>query len=102
MRVRPLLIAVAAGSVLALAGVSEAVIVHPGETVTEAALQNVVGSWGTNASAVAIAPNYILTTRHQGGGVGTPVVFGGTSYVVDQEILVGNADLRIARIETPG
>jgi hypothetical protein len=77
---------------------ARAVIVHPGEEFTVPALENVVGRWSDNASAVAIAPNYIITTRHQNGGVGTTVVFGGTSYVVDQEILVGSADLRIARL----
>jgi hypothetical protein len=77
---------------------AEAVIVHPGEEFTVPALENVVGRWDNNASAVAIAPNYVLTTRHQGGGVGSTVVLGVTSYVVDQEILVGNADLRIARL----
>jgi len=63
---------------------------------------NVLGQWSSNASCVAIRPNYVLTTRHQGGGVGTNVTFGGTSYVVAEEIPVGNADLRIARLTTPG
>src|SRR6478752_896170 len=57
---------------------------------------DVVGQWSTNSSCVAIRPNYVLTTRHQGGGVGTSVTFGGTQYVVAEEIPVGNADLRIA------
>ena len=37
----------------------------------------VVGAWGVNASCVAIAPNYILTCRHQGGGIGTLIKMGG-------------------------
>ncbi len=35
----------------------------------------VVGRWGTNASCVAIAPNYVITTRHQGISSGTTVEF---------------------------
>ena len=65
----------------------------------------VVGRWAANASCVAISPNYIITTRHQGGGIGTTVVFDGVNYVV-REIwnaagVEGAADLRICRIETP-
>jgi autotransporter-associated beta strand protein len=60
----------------------------------------VVGWWSYNASAVAIAPNYIITTCHQGGGVGTTVSFGGTAYRVAEVFQHGKADLRIARITT--
>lgn len=82
------------------------VIIHPADdgsigTVPRPAA-SVVGRWSTNASAVAIAPNHILTTRHQGGGVGTTVVFGGMSYTVAAVTNVGTADLRVARITTVG
>ena len=66
----------------------------------------VVGQWSTNASCVAIgldgwaSTNYILTTRHQGGGVGTTVKFGGTGYKITEQFLTGTADLRISRLET--
>ena len=68
---------------------SYAVIKHPVDDPTPvpgpANLGAVVGRWSTNASAVAVGPNHILTTRHQGGGVGTTVVFNGVSYEVAQE-----------------
>ena len=81
-----------------------AVVNHPIDDPTPVAGPSgaVIGRWGANASAVAVAPNHILTTRHQGGGVGTTVVFNGVNYEVAQEIIVGTADLRIARITTPG
>jgi len=62
---------------------------------------SVLGRWGINASCVAISPNYIITTRHQGGGVNSTVTFGGIEYKVAEVFVSGNADLRIARIETP-
>jgi autotransporter-associated beta strand protein len=62
----------------------------------------VVGWWNYNASAVAIKPNHILTTCHQGYGVGTTVSFGGTTYKVAEVFQHGKADLRIARITTMG
>lgn len=91
--------------VLSLASSSYAVINHPIDDANAPLIPRpadaVIGRWGTNASAVAVAPNYILTTRHQAGGVGTTVVFDGNSYKVAQEIIVGTADLRIARITLP-
>ena len=61
----------------------------------------VVGWWNYNASAVAIKPNYIITTCHQGGGVGTTVNFGGVDYRVAEVFQHSKADLRIARIVNP-
>jgi hypothetical protein len=94
------------GFALLLGQRAGAVIIYPEDDATAGSISrpsgNVVGQWSNNASAVAIRPNYVLTTRHQGGGVGTTVTFGGTSYVVAEEIPVGNADLRIARLTTAG
>src|SRR5690349_16242988 len=81
-------------------GEARAVITFPQDDATIGSVphppSNVVGAWGGvgtgNATAVAIAPNYILTARHQGGGVGTSVTFGATTYLVAQETLVGTAD----------
>ena len=56
-----------------------------------------VGEWGTNASAVAIDPNYVLTTCHQGGGVGSVVALGGVAYQVTA-VADNGADLRVARV----
>jgi autotransporter-associated beta strand protein len=68
----------------------------------------VVGRWADNASAVALAPtgsdpatyrtNYIITTRHQGYGIGAPVNFGGADYSVYDIFAHPTADLRIALI----
>lgn len=85
---------------------AHAVIIHPADDASIGSIPrpaaSAVGRWGDNASAVAINPNHILTARHPGGGVGTPVVFGGTSYVAAEITPVGNADLRIVRITTTG
>ena len=70
---------------------------------------DVVGIWSINASCVAVAEDYILTTRHQGYQVGAEVWFGSgedqTKYIV-AEIFVPEdygfekADLRVVRLET--
>ena len=44
----------------------------------------VTGRWGENASCIVIAPNYVITTRHQGGGISTPVTIGGITYTIDK------------------
>ena len=62
----------------------------------------VVGWWSDNASAVAIGPNYIVTTCHQLRGVGATVNFGGTDYTVAEVFQHAKADLRICRITTTG
>lgn len=80
---------------------SQAVVVHPEDdppTGLSAPNSNVVGRWAGNASAVAIGPNHILTTRHQGAGVGVAVNFGGTNYFAVEQTLFGSADLRLVRI----
>jgi hypothetical protein len=67
--------------------------------------QNAIGRWNVdgaaNASAVAIDPNHIITTRHQdagASGVGSIVQFGSTRYRVAEETTIGTADLRVLRI----
>ena len=91
------------------AGPAGAVVFHPATDAltVPGPSPDVVGRWNANASAVAIGPNHIVSTRHQLGGVGTQVVFGGTTYVVVQDTPILNndltqADLRVARIETLG
>jgi hypothetical protein len=84
---------------------ASAVILHPqGEPTSppEGLDLGMVGRWSTNASAVALGPNKILTTRHQGGGSRSTVVFDGRSYSVEsQTILSPDADLRVATISGP-
>jgi len=85
---------------------SYAVISHPDNepdpTWSDKPSDDVIGKWSSNASAVAIAPNLILTTRHQGGGVGTSVVFAGETYTVVEQYNctdgTDQVDLRVARI----
>ena len=60
------------------------VILHPdGEpnlaTWTDRPDSNVVGRWSSNASFVVVAPNWIITTRHQ-NTFPTTVTIGGISY----------------------
>jgi len=61
----------------------------------------VIGRWAYNASCVVINPNLVLTTRHQGGHVGSTVEIAGQSYVVSETFDHYMADLRIARITKP-
>lgn len=58
----------------------------------------VIGKWSSNASCVAIGKRYIITTGHQGGGVGTNILINGQNYKVADELYVGS-DIRVARIE---
>ena len=61
---------------------------------------SVIGK-GPGACSVAIAPNYIICTRHQGGSVGDPVTFGGQTYQIEEEFPHASADLRVLRIAQP-
>jgi len=90
---------------LCWAAKAPAVVLHPNEgepnlaTWTDRPDPNVLGQWqGTlYASCVAISSNCVITTRHQGGGIDTPVCIGGKTYLVDQ-IINNSADLRIVRL----
>ena len=98
-----------------LPGAAQAVILHPGECEpnlvewTDRPQADVVGRWGNNASCVAISPNCVVTTRHQGAGVGTAVHIGQTLYHVEQvwnypdttdpeNSDYGTVDLRVAKL----
>jgi hypothetical protein len=80
------------------------VVFHPaGEpnlaTWTDRPDPNIMGRWGSSASCVAISENAVITTRHQGGGIDTPVEIAGNSYLVADVCNCGPADLRIARLD---
>ena len=64
---------------------------------------NIIGKWGSNASCVAIAPDLVITTCHQGGGVGTYVNIAGGSYRVSAVYQANyndtNLDMRIAQLD---
>jgi hypothetical protein len=74
------------------------VIMHNDDEPTDRPHDDVIGRWSYNASCVAIAPNYIITTRHQGGGVGSSIVIGGNTYTAAEVWNHSSADLRIVRI----
>lgn len=83
-----------------------AIVLHPsGEPITapEGIDLDILGTWESNASVIAIGPNMILTTRHQLSGVGADVVIAGQNYTVESEtILSPQVDLRVATISGPG
>ncbi len=56
-----------------------------------------IGSFGNNASCVVIAPNFIVTTRHQ--GYSTAIEIDGVSYTAVQQWTHSTADIRVVRIE---
>ena len=60
--------------------------------------EDVVGRWGNSASCVAVSSNCVITTQHQGGGVGTQVEIGGKTYAVTEVWNCGTADLRAAKL----
>lgn len=103
MTLRPLL---AAGIVVAAGLPAHALIVQPSTaTLTPTTPSGAVGRWGGNAGAVAIAPNYVLTTRHQDGNTGAlrDVVFNGVTYDSAESWTFGsNIDLQLVRIEKDG
>ena len=67
---------------------------------------NVVGRWSSNATFVVVAPNWIVTTRHQITSPST-VNIGGVSYTCHYKTEwtggpSGNADIRLVRLTTTG
>jgi len=85
-----------------------ALVLHPDDDPNASWMDRphpaVVGRWGSNASCVAIAPDYVLTRNHQGGGINTTVYFDSILYKANEEWRVpaglASADLRVCRIET--
>jgi hypothetical protein len=60
--------------------------------------KDIIGRWGNNACCVAVSSNCVITTRHQGGNVSTPVEIGGNTYTVMQIWAHDTADLCIAKL----
>lgn len=89
---------------LVACSISSAIVLHPDgdpnlSVWTDRPSNFVVGRWSTNASCVAIAPDLILSVKHQGGDIGTDIVLGSTTYKVSQLVNL-SVDLRVARITT--
>jgi MYXO-CTERM domain-containing protein len=61
-----------------------------------------IGRWNANASCVVVGPDLVITTRHQGGGVGSIVQIGEANYYVSNVwtdgIDANVPDLRIAEL----
>ncbi len=105
-------VALAAGTVCAFGFSAGAVVVDdPGNArpmlLPPTNIQNAIGSWGNNASAVAIGPNHVLTTRHQDGFSANPplrqVTLNGTTYNSVSQTLFDPAgeswDVRLVEIQ---
>jgi len=112
-RVRWRWMAVVAGCLIAQAAFG--IVLHPGdgepeaENWTDRPADEVMGRWANNASCVAISPNCVITTRHQGGGIGIVVDIAGASYRVESiwnhpgrinpyDANYRDVDLRIAKL----
>ncbi|MFO8015126.1 MAG: PEP-CTERM sorting domain-containing protein [Phycisphaerae bacterium] len=68
--------------------------VHPADTT--------LGRWFSHGGCVAVGTDMVLTTRHQGGGIGAPVEFAGEGYQVAEVFNHHEADLRLARVVPTG
>ncbi|MBN2581883.1 MAG: hypothetical protein JXL80_02370 [Planctomycetes bacterium] len=77
-----------------------AVVLHVAATPSDKPSDAVMGRWGTLTSCVAVGPQWVVMSSHQGGGVGTPVTLGGSAYVVS-EIYDSGYDFRLARLTRP-
>ena len=79
---------------------SNAIVLHNNNTPLNHPPNEIMGRWSTNASCVAISPNFIITTVHQGGGIGTLVVINGVTYKAYEIYGTNNDDIRVVRIKT--
>ncbi len=78
---------------------AQTVVIHPDQTPpTETPDASLIAQWGNNASAVVVGSAQVLTTRHQGGGIGTRVTVDGVDYIVSELAEFGSADLRLATL----
>ncbi|MBE3071194.1 MAG: autotransporter-associated beta strand repeat-containing protein, partial [Planctomycetes bacterium] len=95
---------VAAMLCLVPAAAAFGLVMHPGDD-TPPALRpgdGAVGRWVDNGSCVAVAPNYVVTTRHQHYDyAGTSVVIDGVGYLTAEIFNHYEADIRVVRIVTP-
>jgi len=100
-------VVVAVSALLGSAGPARGLVLHPdGETPPASHPDDAaIGRWSTNASCVAVGPNTVVTTCHQGGGVGTNVYFPDADgdglmdhYTVAEIFQHNKADIRVARL----
>ena len=103
---------VAVSAFLGSAGPVLGLVLHPsGETPPAVRPDDaVIGRWATNASCVAVGANYVVTTCHQGGGVGASVFFPDSAdadtlpdeYLVAEIFQHNKADVRVVRLTPVG
>ncbi len=79
---------------------ASALVLHEDRLPADRPPDGVLGWWGGACTCVAIDPDWVVASVHQGGGVGTTVTIEGTSYVV-AENYESDHDVRLARLETP-
>ena len=77
------------------------VVLHNGTQPADRPDDSLVGSWGGYASCVPIDANWVVLSRHQGGGFGTSVTLDGQSYTVVKKIEHSSADLALALLYKP-
>ncbi len=75
---------------------ASAIILQDGNQPTDIPGVDMIGTVGSQASCVVIAPNFILTTRHQ--GFNNNVVINGVDYTVVDTLAHNSADFRFSRI----
>ncbi len=85
------------------AGSASGIVLHVGSGEPWDRPNNaVLVRWSSNASAVAIGPSWLLTTRHQNTSPATVVIDGTTYYCVYHENWnggqTGNADIRLVKL----
>ncbi len=78
-------------------------VLHPGAEMpaSERPADGAVGRWVNNGSCVAVGPNYVITTRHQGFDPGYAVWIGGVEYRTAEIFNHYEADIRVVRITKP-
>ena len=79
-----------------VASPASAIILQDGNQPTNIPGADLIGTADTQANCVVIAPNMIITTRHQ--GMNTNIVINGVSYTAVETMPHATADLRVSRI----
>lgn len=83
--------------VLILLSDSNAVVLHNDEEPADRPSNNVMGRWNNSTSCIAIGENWVVSTAHQGGGIGSTVLINNTTYVVN-EYFLSEGDMALSHI----
>jgi hypothetical protein len=90
------------GTVLFLVAPSQAIILDPNAPAPASTPPaTFMGRWNDNASCVVVGPDMVITTRHEGGGVGSIVQIGGVNYTVSNvwyDVDPNVADVQVAEL----